>query len=235
MISFNRAYIEYSRRKKCHSFFFISISKLTVILRTLDPPHFYCGCRHFRAFKILLSCDLNLFPVSPSAFLFCHICGPANSTWTSITNQWHVTNSAWPQIDPDHSHIMMAFPQHDATPTSWCNSHTCQSRKPLAHIALSPITPYEFLISILMSLCVHAHLNSHTYTNTHSTGQITVTPDSENIRLVIGDGNNFRRACGYTGTRWGYLICGDRNPNFVLFQFWFLLDFYFFKRFSWCS
>ncbi len=29
-----------------------------------------------------MSCDLNQFPVSLSAFLFCHICGHANSTWT---------------------------------------------------------------------------------------------------------------------------------------------------------
>ncbi len=80
VISYNGAYIEYHGRN-CHSFFFISTSKLTVIMRTLDSPRFYCGRQHFRAFELLLSCDLNLFPVSPSAFLFCHICGRANSTW----------------------------------------------------------------------------------------------------------------------------------------------------------
>ncbi len=82
VISYNRAYIEYSHSRNCHSFFFISTSKLIVIMRTLDPPHFYCGRRRFRAFELLLSCDLNSFPVSPSAFFFCHICGRANSTWT---------------------------------------------------------------------------------------------------------------------------------------------------------
>ncbi len=82
VISYNRAYIEYSRGRNYHSFFFISTSKLTVIMRTLDPPHFYCGRRCFRAFELLLSCDLNWFPISSSAFLFCHICGRANSTWT---------------------------------------------------------------------------------------------------------------------------------------------------------
>ncbi len=82
MISYNWAYIEYSRRRNCHSFFFISTSKLMVIVLTLDPPRFYCGRRRFRVFELLLSCDLNWFPVSPSAFLFCHICGRANSTWT---------------------------------------------------------------------------------------------------------------------------------------------------------
>ncbi len=82
VISYNRAYIEYSRGRNCHSFFFISTSKLTVIMRTLDPPRFYCGRRPFRVFELLLSCDLNWSPVSPSAFLFCHICGRANSTWT---------------------------------------------------------------------------------------------------------------------------------------------------------
>ncbi len=51
-------------------------------MRTLDPPRFYCRRRHFRAFELLLSCDFNWFPVSPSAFLICHICGRANSTWT---------------------------------------------------------------------------------------------------------------------------------------------------------
>ncbi len=51
-------------------------------MRTLDPPRFYCGRRRFRPFELLLSCDLNWSPVSPSAFLFCHICGRANSTWT---------------------------------------------------------------------------------------------------------------------------------------------------------
>ncbi len=49
-------------------------------MRTLDPHRFYCGRRRFRAFELLLSCDLNWSPVSPSAFLFCHICGRANST-----------------------------------------------------------------------------------------------------------------------------------------------------------
>ncbi len=73
VISYNWAYIEYSRGRNCHSFFFISTSKLTVIMRTLDPPRFYCGRRRFRAFELLLSCDLNWFRVSPSAFLFCHI------------------------------------------------------------------------------------------------------------------------------------------------------------------
>ncbi len=82
VISYNRAYIEYSRGRNCHSFFFISTSKLAIIMRTLDPPHFYYGRRRFRVFELLLSCDLNCFPVSPSAFLFCHICGRANSTWT---------------------------------------------------------------------------------------------------------------------------------------------------------
>ncbi len=51
-------------------------------MHTLDPPRFYCGRQPFRVFELLLSCDLNWSPVSPSAFLFCHICGPANSTWT---------------------------------------------------------------------------------------------------------------------------------------------------------
>ncbi len=82
MISYNWAYIEYSRGRNCHSFFFISTSKLTVIMRTLDPPRFYCGRRRFRVFELLLSCELNWSPVSPSAYLFCHICGRANSTWT---------------------------------------------------------------------------------------------------------------------------------------------------------
>ncbi len=82
VISYNWAYIEYSRRRNCHSFFFISTSKLTVIMRTLNLPRFYCGRRRFHAFELLLTCDLNWFPISPSAFLFCHICGRANSTWT---------------------------------------------------------------------------------------------------------------------------------------------------------
>ncbi len=55
-------------------------------MRTLDPPRFYCGRRRFHAFELLLSCDLNWFPVSPSAFLFFHICGRANSTWTYYSN-----------------------------------------------------------------------------------------------------------------------------------------------------
>ncbi len=79
VISYNWAYIEYSRGRNCHSFFFISTSKLTLIMRTLDPPRFYCGRRRFRVFELLLSCYLNW---SPSAFLICHICGRANSTWT---------------------------------------------------------------------------------------------------------------------------------------------------------
>ena len=46
VISYNRAYIEYRCGRNCHSFFFSSTSKLTVIMRTLDPPHFYCGRQH---------------------------------------------------------------------------------------------------------------------------------------------------------------------------------------------
>ncbi len=82
VISYNRTYIEYSRGRNCHSFFLISTSKLTVIMRTLDPPGIFCGRQCFRVFELLLSCDLNWFPVSPSAFLFCHICDRANSMWT---------------------------------------------------------------------------------------------------------------------------------------------------------
>ncbi len=48
----------------------------------LDPPRFYPWVSMFCTFELLLSCDLNWFLVSPSAFLFCHICGRANSTWT---------------------------------------------------------------------------------------------------------------------------------------------------------
>ncbi len=92
LISYNWAYIEYSRGRNCHSFFFISTSKLTVIMRNLDPPHFYCGRRPFRVFELLLSCDLNWSPVSPSAFLFCHICGRANSTWTYYRRDSTVEN-----------------------------------------------------------------------------------------------------------------------------------------------
>ncbi len=58
VISYNPAYIGYSRGRNCHSFFFISTSKLTVIVRTLDPPHFYCGRQCFRAFKLL--CHVTL-------------------------------------------------------------------------------------------------------------------------------------------------------------------------------
>ncbi len=37
--------------------------KFTAIMRTLDPPRFYCGHRRFRVFELLLSCDLNWSPV----------------------------------------------------------------------------------------------------------------------------------------------------------------------------
>ncbi len=74
--------LDRSRRIICHSFFFISTSKLTVIMRTLDLSRFYRGRRRFRAFELILSCDFNWFPVSPNAFIFCHTCGRANSTWT---------------------------------------------------------------------------------------------------------------------------------------------------------
>ncbi len=82
VISYNQAYIEYSSRRNCHSFFFILTSKLTVIMCTLDPPCFYCGRQRFHAF------ELHWFPVSLSAFLFCHICGRANSTWIYTNNMW---------------------------------------------------------------------------------------------------------------------------------------------------
>ncbi len=75
--------------RNCHSFFSISTSKLTVIMRTLDLPRFYYGRRRFRAFELLLSCDLNWFPVSPSASLFCHICGRANSMWAYYSTVIH--------------------------------------------------------------------------------------------------------------------------------------------------
>ena len=79
VISYNRAFIEYSYRRNCHSFFFISTSKLMGIMRTLDPPRFYLWAS---ILELLLLHDRNSFPVSPSVFLFCHICGHANSTWT---------------------------------------------------------------------------------------------------------------------------------------------------------
>ncbi len=88
VINYNRAYIEYSRGRNCHSLFFIPASKRTVIMHTLDPPFFYCGRRRFRVFELLRSCDLNWFPVSLSAFLFCYICGRANSTWTYYSTNY---------------------------------------------------------------------------------------------------------------------------------------------------
>ncbi len=92
VISYNHP-IEYSSGNNCHSFFFISTSKLTVIMRPIDPLHFYCGRRCFRVFELLLSCDLNWFPVSPSAFLFCHISGRANSTWTYYSGYMHLAEA----------------------------------------------------------------------------------------------------------------------------------------------
>ncbi len=95
VISYNRVYIEYSRSRNFHSFFFISTSKFMVTMHTLDPLHFYCGRRCFRAFELLLSCDLNSFPVSPSVFFFCHICGRANSTWTYYSIYLLIPSPAW--------------------------------------------------------------------------------------------------------------------------------------------